>query len=168
MITVAVDAMGGDNAPSEIVAGAVAAAAKKSEIKILLVGKEDAVKEELKKHTYNPAQIEVIHASEVIATEEAPVNAIRREKDSSIVVGMNLVKQKQADAFVSAGSSRGNLSWRSGNSREDKRSRKTSISAADSNRKWSFPADRLWSKRGCKNHLIWCSSQGLVLSIWKM
>ena len=105
MITVAVDAMGGDNAPSEIVAGAVAAAAKKSEIKILLVGKEDVVKEELKKHTYNPAQIEVIHASEVIATEEAPVNAIRRKKDSSIVVGMNLVKQKQADAFVSAGSS---------------------------------------------------------------
>lgn len=105
MITVAVDAMGGDNAPSEIVAGAVAAVTKKSEIKVLLVGKEDAVRNELKKHSYKSEQIEVVPASEVIATEEPPVNAIRRKKDSSIVVGMNLVKQKKADAFVSAGSS---------------------------------------------------------------
>lgn len=105
MITVAVDAMGGDNAPSEIVAGAVAAVTKKSEIQVLLVGKEDVVRSELKKHSYRPEQIEVVHASEVIDTEEPPVNAIRRKKDSSIVVGMNLVKQKKADAFVSAGSS---------------------------------------------------------------
>ncbi|MDO4296362.1 MAG: phosphate acyltransferase PlsX [bacterium] len=105
MITVAVDAMGGDNAPSEIVAGAVAAVGKRQDIKVLLVGKEDVVKKELAKHTYRAEQIELVPASEVIETEEPPVNAIRRKKDSSIVVGMNLVKQKKADAFVSAGSS---------------------------------------------------------------
>lgn len=105
MIKVAVDAMGGDYAPSEMVAGAVEAVNANKEITVLLVGQEPVVLKELEKHTYPKEQIRVVHASEVIETEEPPVNAIRKKKDSSIVVGMNLVKQKEADAFVSAGSS---------------------------------------------------------------
>lgn len=104
MIRIAVDAMGGDNAPAELVAGAVEAVREKSEIKVLLIGQEEAVNRELSKYTYNKEQIEVIGASEVIATEEPPVNAIRTKKDSSLVVGMNMVRRKEADALVSAGS----------------------------------------------------------------
>ncbi len=104
MIRIAVDAMGGDNAPEELVAGAVEAVKEKSEIKVLLIGQEDAVNRELSKYTYNKEQIEVIHASEVIATEEPPVNAVRKKKDSSLVVGMNMVRKGEADAIVSAGS----------------------------------------------------------------
>ena len=105
MIKVAVDAMGGDNAPGEIVAGAVEAVREKSGIQVALIGREELVKAELAKYTYNQEQIQVVNATEVIATEEPPVNAIRRKKDSSIVIGMNMVKKKEADAFVSAGSS---------------------------------------------------------------
>ena len=105
MIKVAVDAMGGDNAPEEIVAGAVMAANTRKDIKILLVGQEERVSAELKKHTYNTDQIEIVNATEAIETEEPPVNAIRKKKDSSIVVGMNMVRRDEADAFVSAGSS---------------------------------------------------------------
>lgn len=105
MINVAVDAMGGDHAPEEIVAGAVAAVKAREEIKVFLIGREDAVLSALKKHTYNTEQIQIVNATEVIETEEPPVNAIRRKKDSSIVVGMNMVRHQQADAFVSAGSS---------------------------------------------------------------
>ena len=105
MIHVAVDAMGGDNAPAEIVKGAVEAAKEKQQIKILLVGQKEAVEEELSRQEYPKEQVSVIPASEVIETEEPPVNAIRRKKDSSIVVGMNMVKHGEADAFVSAGSS---------------------------------------------------------------
>lgn len=105
MIRVAVDAMGGDNAPGEIVKGAVDAVSRKKDIQVLLVGREDAVGEELKKFSYPKDQIRVVPASEVIETEEPPVNAIRRKKDSSIVVAMNLVKSGEADAFVSAGNS---------------------------------------------------------------
>ena len=104
-IRVAVDAMGGDNAPSEIVRGAVTAVNSRKDIKVLLLGRQDAVNAELKKYTYPPEQIEVIHTSEVIETAEPPVMAIRKKKDSSIVVGMNMVKRQEADAFVSAGSS---------------------------------------------------------------
>ena len=105
MIKVAVDAMGGDYAPGEMVAGAVEAVNAKPGIQVFLVGQEQAVVSELSKHTYNKDQIQVVNATEVIATEEPPVNAIHKKKDSSIVVGLNLVKQGEADAFVSAGSS---------------------------------------------------------------
>ena len=102
---VALDAMGGDYAPAEPVKGAVDAVNARSDIKVLLIGQEDVVRKELEKYTYPAEQIEVIHAEEVIETAEPPVNAIRKKKQSSIVVGMNMVKQKEADAFVSAGSS---------------------------------------------------------------
>ena len=102
---VALDAMGGDYAPAEPVKGAVDAVNARSDIKVLLIGQEDVVRKELEKYTYPAEQIEVIHAEEVIETAEPPVMAIRRKKDSSIVVGLKMVKDKEADAFVSAGSS---------------------------------------------------------------
>ena len=104
MIKVAVDAMGGDYAPGEMVAGAVDAVNTQPGIQVILVGKEDVVNAELSKYTYEKDRIQVVNATEVIATEEPPVNAIRKKKDSSIVVGMKLVKNGEADAFVSAGS----------------------------------------------------------------
>src|SRR5699024_2090360 len=101
---VALDAMGGDNAPAEIVKGAVDALTREKGLYIFLVGQEDAVKDELEKYTYDKDRIEVVPATEVIEMAEPPVNAIRKKKDSSIVVGMKLVKEGRADAFVSAGS----------------------------------------------------------------
>ena len=105
MIKVAVDAMGGDYAPAEIVKGAVEVARERPQIEVILVGQEDAVRKELEKQDYPKDRVRVVHASEVIETEEPPVNAIRKKKDSSIVVGMNMVKKQEADALVSAGSS---------------------------------------------------------------
>ena len=102
---VALDAMGGDNAPVEIVKGAVDAVSSRKDIKVFLVGQEDVVKEELAKYSYPADQIEVVHAPEVIEMAEAPVVAIRRKKQSSMVVAMKMVKDGEADAFVSAGSS---------------------------------------------------------------
>lgn len=103
-VNVAVDAMGGDYAPDETVKGAVEAVNESNDIKVFLVGKQDIISEKLKQYSYNESQIEVVNAEDVITNEEAPVMAIRRKKDSSIVVAMNLVKEKKADAFVSAGS----------------------------------------------------------------
>lgn len=74
-------------------------------MKVFLVGRGETIEKELAKYQFNKAQIEVIHASEVIETAEPPVNAIRKKKDSSIVVGMKMVREGKADAFVSAGSS---------------------------------------------------------------
>lgn len=102
---IALDAMGGDYAPVEMVKGAVDAIQKESAMKVFLVGQEDKINEELGKYQYNKEQIEVVPASEVIETAEPPVSAIRKKKDSSIVVGMKMVKEGKADAFVSAGSS---------------------------------------------------------------
>ncbi|WP_343248713.1 phosphate acyltransferase PlsX [Diplocloster hominis] len=104
-IKVAVDAMGGDNAPGEIVKGAVDAVNTRKDIQVLLVGQEEVVNGQLAQYTYEKEQIAVVPATEVIDTAEPPVMAIRKKKDSSIVVGMNLVKKGEADAFVSAGSS---------------------------------------------------------------
>lgn len=102
---IALDAMGGDNAPAEVIKGAVDAVKARDDIKVFLVGQKDSVQAELEKYTYPSEQIEIIDAPEVIEMAEPPVIAIRRKRQSSIVVGMNMVKQKEADAFVSAGSS---------------------------------------------------------------
>ncbi|MDE7274871.1 MAG: phosphate acyltransferase PlsX [Lachnospiraceae bacterium] len=105
MTKVAVDAMGGDNAPVEIVKGVVEAVNENSKIKIYLTGRQEEIKKELVQYTYNKEQIEIVNATEVIETAEPPVMAIRKKKDSSIVVALNLVKNGTCDAFVSAGSS---------------------------------------------------------------
>lgn len=103
-VKVAVDAMGGDNAPAEIVKGAVEAVQAEKKIKVFLVGKEEQVKAELAKYTYPQEQVEVVNATEVIAMAEPPVAAIRSKKDSSIVKGLYMVREGKCDAFVSAGS----------------------------------------------------------------
>lgn len=103
-VRVAVDAMGGDNAPSEIVKGAVLAVEQDERIKVFLVGKEALIQKELKQYADHGERITIVNADEIITNDEAPVMAIRKKKTSSIVVGMNLVKNHEADAFVSAGS----------------------------------------------------------------
>ena len=103
-VKVVVDAMGGDNAPAEIVKGAVEAVNERKDIKVFLTGRKPVVDAQLQNYTYDKDQIEVVDAQEVIETAEPPVVAIRKKKNSSIVVGLNMVKKKEADAFVSSGS----------------------------------------------------------------
>lgn len=105
MIKVAVDAMGGDYAPKEAVKGSVAAVSEKENVQVLLVGKQEVLEQELSQCSYPKERIQIVPASEVIETGEPPVVAIRSKKDSSIVVGMKMVRKGEADAFVSAGSS---------------------------------------------------------------
>ena len=105
IVKVALDAMGGDNAPVETVKGAVDAVNLKDNIIVYLVGTEEALNTELAKYSYPEDRIKKVFATEVIETGEPPVMAIRKKKDSSIVVGMKLVHDGECDAFVSAGSS---------------------------------------------------------------
>jgi len=104
LVKVAVDAMGGDFAPVETVKGAIDAVAQSDKVKVYLVGRQEAIEEELKKYTYDASRVEIVHAEEVIETAEPPVMAIRKKKDSSMVKALNLVKSGECDAFVSAGS----------------------------------------------------------------
>lgn len=103
-VNVAVDAMGGDNAPVEIVKGAVEAVNENERIKVFLTGAEEIIKAELAKYTYRSQQVEIVNATEVIETAEPPVMAIRKKKDSSLVKALQLVKEGTCDAYVSAGS----------------------------------------------------------------
>ncbi len=102
---ISIDAMGGDFAPQEIVAGTLQAAEALSGIeKLFLVGDETAIKAELAKHKGPiPPCIEIVHASEVVGMGESPATAIRRKKDSSIARSVELVKEGKADAIFSAG-----------------------------------------------------------------
>lgn len=102
MKVIAIDAMGGDNAPAEIVKGAVEAS-KSVKYNLALVGKEELVNAELSKYNYDKSKITVVNATEVIETCEVPTVAIKQKKDSSMVVGLNMVKKGEAQAFVSAG-----------------------------------------------------------------
>ena len=103
-IIVALDAMGGDYAPEQTVKGAVNAVNSSREIKVILVGKQDLIQEELAKYEYNSDSIEVVHAEEIIDMGDVPTAAIKNKKDSSLVVAMRLVRDGKADAVVSAGS----------------------------------------------------------------
>lgn len=105
VVRVVVDAMGGDNAPEEIVKGAVWAVTHHENIHVILTGYQETIEKELAKYTYPKERIEIVHTSMVIETAEPPVAAIRTKKDSSIVVGLTMVRRGEADAFVSAGSS---------------------------------------------------------------
>ncbi len=105
MVRVALDAMGGDNAPHEIIKGAVEAVNRNERLHVVLVGISDVITKELATYQYPKDRITVHHASEVIETAEHPVAAIRAKKDSSIVVGMKMVRDQEVDAFASAGSS---------------------------------------------------------------
>lgn len=105
MIRVALDAMGGDNAPASVIKGAVAAVKERDDIRIYVIGQEEKVRTELARHSRPKGRIRVVPASEVIGPSEHPAEAIRSKKDSSIAVGLKLVKNGKADAFVSAGNS---------------------------------------------------------------
>lgn len=105
MVKIILDAFGGDNAPAEIVKGAIIAVNKNSEIHIVLSGKEELIKEELSKYKYNAEQISVLNASEVITNDESPTMAIKTKKDSSLVKAFDLAKEDESVVgVISAGS----------------------------------------------------------------
>lgn len=99
---IVVDAMGGDYAPESVVAGVVDAI-KEYNVHVTLVGIEDKIKAELAKYTYSQDHIEIIHAPAVVGMNEPAVVSLRQKKDSSISIGINLLKEQGYDAFVSAG-----------------------------------------------------------------
>ena len=103
-VKVALDAHGGDNAPKEVVKGAINAIKDNQNLIVYLVGVEELIKKELEGVEYDAERLKIVNATEIIAMSEAPVAAIRKKKNSSIVVGMQMVKNKEADAFVSCGS----------------------------------------------------------------
>jgi len=101
---VILDAMGGDNGTDELVSGAVMAA-RQFGIEIILVGQEAVVKSALSKHQVEGLKLPIVNASEVIEMGEHPAQAVRRKKDSSVMVGLRLLEKGEAEAFVSAGHS---------------------------------------------------------------
>src|SRR5712691_9854865 len=102
MITIAVDAMGGDHAPRPEVEGSVLAA-REFGVRILLVGLQNVVRAELAKHAAPNLPIEIVPASDVITMQDHPAQAFRRKKDSSVHVAARLVREAKADGLVSAG-----------------------------------------------------------------
>lgn len=101
MVNIAVDAMGGDNAPEEIVKGALQAVMENKDLTVTLVGDENKIKPLISKNKTN--RIIIKNASEVITNNDKPVQAFKEKKDSSMVVGLELVKDNVASAFISAG-----------------------------------------------------------------
>jgi len=101
---ISIDAMGGDYAPEEVVKGAVLALEERN-LKIIFLGDEEKIKEELKEYKFKKNNFTIINCKESIATGEFPISALRKKKESSIMVGMDLLKNNQADAFISAGNS---------------------------------------------------------------
>ncbi|MEI3500232.1 MAG: hypothetical protein V8Q39_01775 [Anaerovoracaceae bacterium] len=91
---IAVDGMGGDNAPQEIVKGCIEAS-KVIDDEIYLVGPEDVLKKELKRHKFDRNKIKIVHAPEVITNDDAPVKAARTKKDSSLIRAISLVREKK-------------------------------------------------------------------------
>ncbi len=94
--------MGGDYAPTAVIAGAISAIEELG-VKIVLVGLEDEIKKELSRYKYSPEDIEIVHAPDVIGMHEPATASIRTKKNSSISIGVNLLKKPSYDAFVSAG-----------------------------------------------------------------
>ena len=103
-VKVALDAHGGDNAPKEVVKGALSAIKENQNLIVYLVGVKELIEKELDGIEYDMERIKIVNADEIISMSEAPVAAIRKKKNSSIVIGMQMVKNKEADAFVSCGS----------------------------------------------------------------
>lgn len=102
MYRIVIDAMGGDHAPDAVVEGALAALKESDDIEITLVGREDMIRPLLPENT---ERIRIVHAEDTIEMAEAPVMAVRKKKNSSLVVALNLVKNGEGDVFLSAGSS---------------------------------------------------------------
>jgi glycerol-3-phosphate acyltransferase PlsX len=102
MITIAVDAMGGDQAPRPEVEGSVLAA-REYGVRILLVGQPAEIKRELARHSVRGLEIDIVPATEVITMSDSPMDAFRKKKDSSAHVAARLVRQGQANGLVSSG-----------------------------------------------------------------
>jgi len=102
-LQIIVDAMGGDNAPYEIVKGAIQAVKSNESIKVVLVGDSERIKKIINEQGCRETLFEIIHTSEVILNEDAPTKAIKSKKDSSMVVGLNMLKNNRECAFISAG-----------------------------------------------------------------
>lgn len=100
---IALDAMGGDHAPAAVVEGAILAAREDKDIRIVLVGIQDKIERELRKYRPLPEGISVVNASEIIEMHEPAANSVRKKRDSSIVRGVELMKESGVNAFVSAG-----------------------------------------------------------------
>src|SRR5436305_10849081 len=101
---IALDAMGGDFGPPNLVSGAVMALREYPRIeKLFLVGNTASIEAELKKHGCNDARVEIVHSTQVVDMCDKAADAVRRKKDSSISRAVDLVKQGKADAVVSAG-----------------------------------------------------------------
>ena len=103
-IKIVIDAMGGDNSPWALVEGAVQATKEHEDVFLYVVGPKNQIEEELAKYEYNKEQIEVVDAPDVITCHDHPVEAVRKKKDSSLIVGLNLVKEGKAEGLISAGS----------------------------------------------------------------
>ena len=101
---IAIDGMGGDNAPQAVINGVIQALNEYNDLEFYITGPEDIIKEQLTKEGYTGNKIIVVDAKEVISTNEHPVMAIRKKKDSSLCKALNLVKDKTCDAVLSAGS----------------------------------------------------------------
>jgi len=99
-----VDAMGGDNAPEEIVKGCVEALKLKDGFDIELIGIEDEIRKYLNKYNCNSSRISITHAPEVIYNDDKPTEAIRHKKDSSMVTGLRKIRDNEGEIFISAGS----------------------------------------------------------------
>lgn len=104
MIRIVVDAMGGDFAPLNDVAGTIIAAEEKpGSLHLILAGDKGTIERELSKHKVALPNIEIVHAPDVVTMEDSPTEAIKNKPESSLSVGINLLREKKADAFVSAG-----------------------------------------------------------------
>lgn len=102
---IVIDAMGGDNAPREIIKGAIGALQQRGGFSIVFTGNEEVIAKELSLYSYDKSRVEVKHACEVITNNEAPATAVRSKRDSSLVVGLKTLKEdEEAGAFISAGS----------------------------------------------------------------
>lgn len=101
---IAIDGMGGDNAPKAVVEGVIRATEEFKDIEFYITGPEELIREEIQKCNYTGNKINIVNASEVITNNEHPVMAIRKKKESSICKALNLVKDKECDAVISAGS----------------------------------------------------------------
>lgn len=103
-IKIVIDAMGGDNSPWAMVEGAVLAVNEHPDVYIYLVGPQKQLEEELTKYDYDKSRMEIVDAPDVITCHDHPVEAVRKKKESSLIVGLNLVKEGKAEGLISAGS----------------------------------------------------------------
>lgn len=101
---IAIDGMGGDNAPQAVVEGVIKALEEYNGIEYYITGPKEKIEEELKKYKYDESLVNIVDAKEVVSTNEHPVMALKKKKDSSIYKALKLVKDKECDAVISAGS----------------------------------------------------------------